>query len=73
MEGATIEEEKRQSFIRMGIYGGLALSPILVPLVMGDIGISITSLLAGNGILDKFRDIGPFVRDLLSKRIPQLG
>ena len=73
LEGATIEEEKRQSFIRMGIYGGLALSPILVPLVMGDIGISITSLLAGNGILDKFRDIGPFVRDLLSKRIPQLG
>ena len=67
LEREILEEEKKQSFIRLGIYGGLALSPILVPLLMGDVSVTIGTLLSGNGILDKFKEIGPFVNDLLSK------
>ena len=72
LEREALEEEKRQLPIRMGIFGCLAASPFAISLLME--GIPIASLLAGNNIFDKFRDIGPFVSDLLSKRmLPQFG
>ena len=74
LEGEALEEAKRQSQLRIGIYGCLAASPYAISLLVEKIGIPIASLLIGNNIFDKFKDIGPFVNDLFSKGMsPQFG
>ena len=72
LDEETLEEEKNQLAIRMGIYLGLAVSPYLVPVLMKEASIFAGTLLSN--IFDKFKEIGPFVRDLFSKgKIPPFG